>query len=236
MSGDSIKRFYKESSVVEGGAGFGVALDGRLVKTPGGVSFRAPTRALAEAIAEEWAAQGERIFPARMPLTQFAFASVDHTPLRRAALSPELARYMGTDLVAHRAASPAELVARQSAAWDPLVDWGQGRFQFRVPVVIGVLPAEISAQSLASVQAAIAALDDFRCTALAQAIILAGSALIGFALIEGWLSAADAFAAAMLDELWSLERWGEDGEARARLDRQRAEFEALARFVAALSG
>ena len=65
---------------------------------------------------------------------------------------------------------------------------------------------------------------------------LAGSALIGFALLEGRLDAENAFAAAALDDRWNLENWGEDAAACAGLDRQRAEFDALGRFVQALSG
>jgi chaperone required for assembly of F1-ATPase len=80
-----------------------------------------------------------------------------------------------------------------------------------------------------------AAHDDFALTALSQATGLSGSMLIGFALLQGELSAQQAFEAAALDELWSLERWGEDAEARARLDRMCAEFDALAAFIAALA-
>jgi len=98
--------------------------------------------------------------------------------------------------------------------------------------VTGILAADVSAAELAKLRAAAATLDDFRLTALAQTAGASGSAIIAFALLHGALDAAAAFEAAALDDLWSQEKWGEDGEARARLDRLRAEFDNIARFAA----
>lgn len=229
------RRFYKDACVRPDGREFLVMLDARTLRTPGGTVFRAPTRQLAQACAKEWAGQGERIAPSSMPLTQLGFVAIDATPKRRQDLAKVLVKYIETDLVCHRASAPASLAARQSALWDPILDWAEARFQFRLPVVAGVVAAEVSPQNLARISTEIDALDHFRCTALAQAITLAGSALIGFALIEGRLDAEAAFAAAAFDELWSLENWGEDSEARAKLERQRAEFAAIAAFAAALA-
>jgi chaperone required for assembly of F1-ATPase len=233
MNTPAARRFYKHATVAADGAG--IMLDERRLKTPRGAAFAAPTRALAEAMAQEWDAQREHIVPASMPLTQLAFAAIDHTPARREQLAHGLAKYIETDLVAHRAASPAPLVTRQAAAWDPLIAWANERFHMQLPVVTGVAPAEISAQQLTVFEREIDGLDPFRATALSQAITLAGSAVIGFALLEGRLDAASAFAAAALDDLWSLETWGEDAEARARLDTQRTEFETISRFIGHVS-
>lgn len=234
MNTQAARRFYKHARVAAREQGYGVALDERVLRTPRNRPFQSPTRALAEAVAAEWEAQGERIAPASMPMTQLAFAAIDATPERRAELSRALAKYIETDLVCHRADSPPELVARQSAAWDPIVAWAEHRFHMRLPVVTGVIPAGIPPQHLTTLEWEVDDLDDFRATALAQAITLSGSALIGFALLERQLDARAAYDAASLDEEWSLEKWGADAEARARLERRRCEFGALARFIAAL--
>lgn len=233
MSAAPPRRFYKTASVAADGAS--ILLDQRTLRTPHGAVFKPPTPALAHAIAAEWAAQGEHILPSSMPLTQLAFAAVDHTPQRRDELSRGLAKYFETDLVAHRAAAPPPLVARQAETWDPLVAWANQRFHMRLPVVTGIRAAEISPAQITVFEWEIDDLDDFRVTALAQAITLAGSAVIGFALLEGRIDAASAFAAAALDDLYAQETWGQDAEAQARLDRQRAEFENIARFIAALN-
>lgn len=229
------RRFYKTAAAVERDGGFAVSLDQRTLRTPKGALFIAPTRALADAVAAEWNAQDEHIRPATMPLTQLALAAIDTTDERRATLAQDLAKYAETDLICHRADAPEALVERQSAAWDPIVAWAEERFQFPLPVVAGVIPAGVPQQQLAVLEREIGALDDFRRTALAQAISLAGSAMIGFALLEGRIDAGQAYAAAALDDEWSLERWGEDEEARARLDRLRGSLDAVGRFVAALA-
>ena len=93
----------------------------------------------------------------------------------------------------------------------------------------GTAPSEV-----AKLKAHALKLDDFRLTALSQAAGLSGSALIAFALLHNKIGAAEAYAAATLDDEWSLERWGEDAEARARLIAVLAEFDALDRFITAL--
>ena len=54
------------------------------------------------------------------------------------------------------------------------------------------------------------------------------------AVAEGRLSAADAFTAAQLDELFQIERWGEDPLATQRHEGIRRDMEACARFLALL--
>jgi chaperone required for assembly of F1-ATPase len=228
------RRFYKSATVAEREGGFGVALDERTLRTPGGAVFVGPTRALAQLCADEWAAQGEHIIPASMPASQMAFATLDWTAKNRDQICDYVAKFGETDLCCHRAEAPAELAARQAEHWDPLVQWGADELGIALPVVAGIVAAEVDAKTLAALRAHAAALDDFRLTGLAQAAGLSGSALIGFVLTRGVLDSARAFEAAALDNLWSLERWGEDTEARARLERQRAEFNAIARYFEAL--
>ncbi len=234
MTTEPVRRFYASAAAVEDAGAHSVRLDQRTLKTPSGKPLRLPTRALAEAVAAEWDAQGELIVPATMPITRYAFAAVDLMASKRAEIARDLAKYINTDLVAHRADAPPPLVARQSAVWDPIVDWGEHRLHLRIPVVTGIMPADIPPQHRTVLEWEIDDLDDFRAMALAQAVTLAGSILIGFAFLEGKLGAEAAFAAAALDNLWSLENWGEDAEARARLEAQRAEWIALQRFVTAL--
>lgn len=235
MSTEPVRRFYATATAAEEGAAHIVRLDQRTLRTPAGRPLHLPTRALAEAVAGEWDTQGEYIAPSSMPVTQLALAAIDRTPHRRAELIAYVAKYGETDLLCHRAESPPPLVRRQADIWDPLLDWAAEALDLRLPVVASVIAAPAAAAAAARLSVAAAALDDLRLTALAQAAGLTGSAIIAFALLEGELDAEAAFAAAALDDLWSLENWGEDAEARAKLERQRAEFAALQRFIAALA-
>ena len=231
---EPVRRFYKTARPIARDAGFAVALDERVLKTPKGAVFAAPTLALAEAMAGEWAAQTEKIMPATMPITRLAFAAIDWTAASRDQRAQYVASFGQTDLCCHRAGAPADLVARQAQIWDPIVAWGRDALGVNLPVVEGVVAASIAPGELSKLKAHAEAVDDFSLTGLSQAAGLAGSALIAFALLRGQLVGEDAAIAATLDDEFALERWGEDAEARARLDAMRAEFDALGCFVTAL--
>jgi chaperone required for assembly of F1-ATPase len=229
-----MKRFYSAAEARPTDTGFAVSLDGREVRTPGKAPLQLPTRALAEALAAEWARQGETILPETMPLTRLANVAIDRAPHTRAELAAHVAKYGETDLLCHRADRPESLVQRQNAAWDPLLDWAHEALGVSLVSAEGVLALNQPAESLARLKAEAEAMDDFVLTGLAHAAGLAGSAVIAFALARGRLDGPAAFTAAHLDDLFQLETWGEDEEARARLTGLEAEFAALEIWFRAL--
>ena len=109
------KRFYQRADAGEG-VPSPVLLDGRGIKTPAGNALAAPARALAEAIAAEWEAQGERIDPATMPLTRLANTIIDSVAAKPEPVAEEVTRYLGSDLLCYRADTPDGLVAGAGAA------------------------------------------------------------------------------------------------------------------------
>ena len=90
------KRFYKSVSVT---GDYGIALDGRVVKTPLKSPLRLPTQELAEAVAAEWAAQGEKIAPSTMLFTKLANTAIDRVAMDRSRIVNEILEYAGSDLV-----------------------------------------------------------------------------------------------------------------------------------------
>ena len=61
-----MKRFYKDVTVAPRDGGYAVLLDGRAIRTQGGGKPQiVPSEALAQALAQEWADQGETIDPTR---------------------------------------------------------------------------------------------------------------------------------------------------------------------------
>jgi len=235
MSSEAARRFYKDASVRDEGGGFSILLDTRELKTPGQRPFRLHKRALAEAVAAEWQAQDKLIMPAAMPMTRFAAVAIDHTHDARDERIDIIAKYAETDLVCHRADTPAGLVARQKLVWDPLLAWAEKDLNLFLPVITGVIAADISPAQIAAVRWGADGLDDFALTALTHTAGLSGSCVIAFALQRRRLDAEGAFQAACLDDLWSQDKWGADAEAAARLDRIHAEFEEVARFFALLA-
>ena len=123
MSEWAPRRFYKDATVETAEGGFIVHLDGRPLRTPGKAPLVVPSRGIAEAMAEEWRAQDEKIDPRTMPFTRTANSAIDKVAPQHPEVADMLAEYGDSDLLCYRAESPAELVARQAERWDPLLDW-----------------------------------------------------------------------------------------------------------------
>ncbi|HKS88553.1 MAG TPA: ATP12 family protein [Stellaceae bacterium] len=229
-----MKRVYKTVAVRQGEHGWGVALDGRPLRTPAKRELVLPSAALAAAIAAEWDAQRDDIRPATMPLYRLAATAIDRTATQRERIAAEIANYAGTDLVCYRAERPPALAERQRAAWQPLIDWATRRYDAALVVTSGVVPAAQPPAVLKAFSAAVAARDDFGLTALHDLTAACGSLVIALGVVEGRLDPAGAFAAAQLDELFQAEAWGEDPEAAGRRETLARDIEAAARFAALL--
>ncbi len=231
-----MKRFYRDVSVVPADDGFAVLLDGKPVKTPGREMLIVQPRALAEAIAEEWRGQGEEIDPAAMPLTKLANTAIDIVAPDRGRTANQILAYGRTDLLIYRAEAPQDLVARQNARWNPLLDWLAERYGARLVTGQGVTFVDQPGDALVALDSAVWAHDDFMLAALHNATTLMGSLVLALALAERRLDAEAAFAASMLDESFQVERWGRDAEAEARRERLAAELAATERFMRLASG
>lgn len=226
-----MKRFYSMAEVAERNGGFTVVLDGRPVRTPAKASLSLPTRALAEAVAEEWRAQEEEIHPQSMRLMRLAATAIDRVSRQRDAVIEEIAAYAATDLVCYRAEQPASLAARQQAAWQPLVDWAARRYDARLRVTAGLMPVQQPQAATGALRSAVAVLDDMMLTGLHNATAACGSAVIALALAEGRVGPDEAWELSLVDETFQVEQWGEDGEAARRHQALREDIASAARFM-----
>lgn len=229
-----MKRVYKSAEAVAVADGYGVMLDAKRLMTPAGRPFVAPGRSLAEAIAEEWRAQGPELRPHTMPLMRLASTAIDLIARRHADVVAEIAAYAATDLLCYRAERPPELAARQHAMWQPLLDWATLRYDAPLVVTAGIIPVTQPPTTLRALAAAVAAYDALRLTALHAITTASGSLIVALALMEGVIDADAAFAAAQLDENFQIERWGEDYEAADRRAALKMDIAMAARFAALL--
>jgi chaperone required for assembly of F1-ATPase len=217
-------------------SGFRVMVGDRPWTTPGGAELAVPSRPLAEAVVAEIAGARESGKAGAVRLDALGLTRLAATAIDRIAPNPEataraLLAYAETDLVCYRAEVRSNLRARQNMEWQPLVDWLEGAFGARLITVEGVMPAAQSSLALDALSVALGKYDAFVLAGLGLAVQTAGSLVVGLALTEGRLDAAEAFALAELEETFQNEQWGEDAEALARR-RLRGEDLALAeRFL-----
>jgi chaperone required for assembly of F1-ATPase len=222
-----VKRFYKEVSVADGA----ILLDGKPVKTPARAALTLPTPTLAGTVAAEWRAQGEEIDPRTMKLTGLCNAAIDRITPDVAAFVRPLAAYAESDLLCYRADNPAELIARQAEAWDPLLAWARARFDVHFAVTSGIVHAPQPDATIARLGDALGVYDAFHLAGLAPIITIGGSLVTALALAEDEVDPDRAFDLTHLDELWQARRWGEDRLAlEARAARKR-DFMAAAELL-----
>jgi chaperone required for assembly of F1-ATPase len=227
-----MKRFYKEVSV---SAERGVLLDVRPVRTPRKALLTLPTQALAEAIATEWRAQGDEIKPETMRLSGLANSAIDLIAPDPKAFAAGLAAYGESDLLCYRADEPPELVTRQLAAWEPLLEWAQTRYDVTFTRVSGIMHKAQPAETITRLGAAISARDAFELAALSHIVTISGSLVIALAVLERQIEPDAAFDIAHLDELYQAEQWGEDWMAADARTLRRADFVSACRFLYLLS-
>jgi chaperone required for assembly of F1-ATPase len=225
------KRFYKNVTVVDEDGGSAVRLDGKPVRTPGKAALAVPDRALAEAIADEWRAQGEHVDPATMPLTKLANSAIDGVAGQMEAVIDDILAYARADLLCYRASGPEMLLAAQARHWDPVIAWAKDELGAPLTLTEGIVHVAQPDSSIAVLKDEIAKADTFGLAALHVMTALTGSALLALAVARKRLSPEEAWDAAHVDEDFQISQWGEDAEAKARRAAHKRDFDAAARTL-----
>ena len=211
-----------------------IRLDDRPVRTPGRTPLALPTPAAAGAVAAEWAAVADRVDPRAMPLTGLANAAIDRVSPDPALFARGLATYAESDLLCYRADAPEDLVERQAAAWDPLLDWARATYDVDFVVTTGIIHRPQPPATLARLAAAVAALDPFELAALSPIVTISGSLVAALAVAERAADPEAVWLASELDSDWQAEQWGEDDLAIPAHLARRRDFEAGVRLLGLL--
>jgi chaperone required for assembly of F1-ATPase len=228
------KRFYTAAGVAEAAGSFAITLDEKPVRTPSGRPLAAPTREIADVIAAEWEAQQEFIDPLSMPMTRLANSVVDAVVDRVDAVTDDVAKYLGTDLLFYRAGHPEALVAREAAHWDPIVFWAADTLGAHFMLAEGIVHVRQPEPAIAAARAALPG-DPWSIAAVHVVTTLTGSALLALALLRGKLDADQVWNAAHVDEDWNIQQWGVDEEVAARRRARLVDFTAAAHVIRALN-
>ena len=227
-----MKRFYEQAAWVATEAGFAIELDERPVRTPERALLAVPGAALADAIVGEWRAQGEKIDPASMPMTGLANATIDRVLTAPGDFRGQIAAYGASDLLCYRAEGPTDLVERQGAHWDPLLDWSARELGCHWIVTNSMMPVDQPALTLAGLRDEVEALDPWLLAGLSKIVTIGGTLVGGLALMKRNIDIERLWAAVTVDELWQAEKWGFDEEAQALLAARYEDYGQAARYCA----
>ena len=229
-----MKRFWKSVAVDDDR---GIRLDDRPVRTPGRLPLILPNSGLAEAVADEWraVAEGAEIDPRAMPMTGLANAAIDRIAPDPAAFAAGLAVFGESDLLCYRADAPPDLVARQAATWDPLLDWVRTRYDVHIDVTTGILHRPQPPLTLAQLGDAVSVRSAWELAGLSPIVTIGGSLIAALAGLGGAATTEDIWRAVELDEDWQVEQWGRDDLSLGALEARRRDFDAGVRFLELLA-
>ena len=226
-----MKRFYKDVAAVQVAGGWQVTLDGRAVKTQAGNPQVVPTRALAQRLAGEWDAQGEKLDPTGCPLRDMTDFAIDQVAPDMQASVAAIAPYGDTDTLCYRAEEGDTFRARQDEAWEPILTRVEQREGVRFVRASGVLHAPQDGTTMAALVTRLAAMDPFTLVAVHNMAAIAASLCTALAALEEGADIDALFASGNLEEDWQAEKWGWDGDALARRDSRLAGFTLAAQLA-----
>lgn len=229
------KRFYKDVGVAPVDGGFIVTLDGRQVRTPGHkIPIVVPAAAIATAMAEEWAAQGEFINPATMPMVRLINSGIESGEERIPAFREEVIKFAAGDLMLYRAETPQELLTRQEELWDAALVTLARHFGVSFQPTFGILHQPQPQPTLDRLAETLGDHGLLELTAMVSLTGLTGSGLLTLGLWHQLFTPEQVWAAAHVDEDFQIGQWGEDEEAADRRAKRKTEFDTAVAVLDAL--
>lgn len=235
---------------------FQILLDKYTLKTPARHILFAPSRALAELVAEEFRAQKNVINPETMPITRLVNTVIDGVLDDMQPLQEDILRAAAADMVLYRADSPRELQQKQQESWDKVLEWVWETMGVELQTGTGIMFIPQKGESLAAVGAylrrllagdsvrgemqekemrrASALRAPFIAAALHLMTSISGSAFLAFMVESGALTAQEAWHSAQIEEMWTERQWGRDKEAARRRAARERDFYAAAAVSASL--
>lgn len=229
------KRFYKDVGVAPVDTGFVVTLDGRQVRTPGHkLPVIVPSVAIATAMAEEWAAQGEHINPATMPTVRLINSAVESGEATIPQFREAIVKFAAGDLLLYRADAPQALVDQQELIWGNALALLARHFGITFRPTAGIIHQPQPQATLDRLAESLTEENLFTLTALVSITGLTGSGLLAIGLLNRLLSHVEVWTAAHVDEDYQISQWGEDEEAAERRAMRLVEFNTAVAVLKAL--
>lgn len=203
-----MKRFYKLVTVTDMDGGFGIALDGKGVKTPASKTLVVGNKDIAGLLMQEWAAQEKEILPDRMPVNQLVMTSLDKIHPRRDTIR-HILNYIDTDLVFYRSeAEPYR--TKQSELWDKWVKWLEQKFEVSLKTTDQIESLEQDKDFLTRFEHYLGTLSDMHLTIFESLIDETSSPVLACAFFENQAGVEDLYQAVLVEDLIRAEIYDEN--------------------------
>lgn len=224
-------RRYETVLVTRDAAGyFQLRLDAQALCSPAGAPIILESEALAEALAQEWSAQGAQIEPDTMPLMRLVSLWLDRAATERAQWTQQLLHYCASDLVCYLS-TDAPLRAFQEQHFAPVRDWLHTTHQITLATTTQITAIAQPAAFADTLARRLEAANDAELTALAMLAPLLHSVALSWAVWARALPIARALEAASCDEQWQTQRYGADAQVIAQQAQTTRDAQACAFFL-----
>ncbi|QDH13761.1 ATP12 chaperone protein [Formicincola oecophyllae] len=190
----------------------GPALDGKLVKLPSGSELAVSSPALAQALADEWAAiaPDAPLTPADLPLTRITGNRLDRIAPHMDGTRAALFKYGIDDALSyHSDKQPPEALGKA-------LKWADGQGLRPTPTE-GLMPVEQPDDYKRRLTRILESKNPDELATLGVLAPALGSLLIPLALLDGAITPAEAISLGTADERAQLAEWGHDDELAKRI-------------------
>ena len=226
-----MKRFYKKVEILESDFIYQIKLDDRILKTPSKKTLNIPTRVLAHKIVEEWSSVENEIIPEQMPLYSLTVTAIDRVESQKPELITKMQHYIMNDLLCYRESEDTKLKGYQNKNWNQWLLWSKIEYNFDLKTTNGVMPINQDENNKNLLLKIILQMDIWRFSVFVKATTLTGSAILALAFVNRQLEAEELFSLSFLDELYQIQRWGEDEEALQKRSAIKNELFSISDFL-----
>ena len=213
---------------------FALTIKGKTLKTPLGKPLLLPNEKLAQEIAHEWAAQGDKINKSKMPLNQIACIALDLVAEKKSGVLADILPYLDTDSICYRAGDISKLFKQQNELLNPIVKWAEEKFAIKLNVTTSVMPISQYPENQPNIMRFINKYNDWQLAVFVSLVKPLASIILALALIEGRIDGKTAFQLSHLEEIYETEKWGEDDEKEATMQQKQREILAAEKFLSLL--
>ena len=234
-----MKRFYKIVTSKSQQGVYQILLDGRPVKTKGGVAISTPHEKIADAIVLEWAGQGQDIQPDSMPLTQILNTKIDRVAQERDVMTSGILKFLDTDLICYLADEPPDLLQAQEESWSRWRAWYSELCGAALKTTQGLGALKQDAQAHSYLEQKVQKLSQDEFTILQMLVPACGSVILALAFVVLEAGVEDIMTACFIEEnfkekIYDAERYGPDPMLQVKKKTMRRDLEAAALYLQAL--